>query len=175
MRLDGMPLALELAAARIAVLPAEEIERLLDQRFRLLTRGGGRPAATTDAARDDRLELRAAGRRGTTIVRAAIGVRRRLDAGSGAGDLRRRVIAQDEVVYVLIALIEKSLVVADEDGDRYRMLETVREYAREKLPNAGGAEAVSEQHRDHFLALAVNAEPNLAGPRASHLAAAPGR
>ena len=59
-RLDGLPLALELAAARVAVLPVEEIVRLLDQRFRLLTRGSRRVAAATDAARDARLELRTA-------------------------------------------------------------------------------------------------------------------
>ena len=46
-------------------------------------------------------------------------------------------IAKDDVVYLLIALVEKSLVVADEDGDRYRMLETVREYAKEKLAATG--------------------------------------
>src|SRR6185437_8999606 len=78
----------------------------------------------------------------------------------GAGD----VIAKDDVVYLLIALVEKSLVVADDDGDRYRMLETVREYAREKLAITGGANAVRERHRNFFLALALNAEPNLAGP-----------
>ena len=64
------------------------------------------------------------------------------------------------MVYLLIALIEKSLVVADEDGDRYRMLETVREYAREKLAESGLAEAVRERHRDYFLALAEEAHRN---------------
>ncbi len=74
-----------------------------------------------------------------------------------AGD----AIADDDVVYLLIALIEKSLVVADEDGDRYRMLETVREFAREKLSASDAAELVRERHRDCFLALAEEAEPKL--------------
>jgi tetratricopeptide (TPR) repeat protein len=67
------------------------------------------------------------------------------------------------VVYLLIALIEKSLVVADEDGDRYRMLETVREYARERMAASGLAVAVRGRHRDFFLALAEAAKPKLAG------------
>jgi len=73
-------------------------------------------------------------------------------------------IAKDEVVYVLIGLIEQSLVVADEDGDRYRMLETVREYAKEKLGASGGADQVRHRHLDYFLAFAEEAAPRLAGP-----------
>ncbi len=78
-------------------------------------------------------------------------------------------IAKDDVVYLLIALIEKSLVVADEDGDRYRMLETVREYAREKLARSGSADAVGERHRDYFLALAVEAKSKLNGAEQGEL------
>ncbi|MEO8752647.1 MAG: tetratricopeptide repeat protein, partial [Casimicrobiaceae bacterium] len=165
-RLDGLPLALELAAARIAVLPVEEIARLLDQRFRLLTRGSGNevPRQQTLRAMIDwsydlldeaeklmfaRLSVFAGGWK----VTAAEVV--------GAGD----PIAKQDVVYLLIALIEKSLVVVDESGDRYRMLETVREYAREKLNASGNAETISEQHRDHFLALAEEADPELLGPK----------
>jgi predicted ATPase len=70
-------------------------------------------------------------------------------------------IAKDDVVYLLIALVEQSLVVADDDGDRYRMLETVREYAREKLAASDSAEVIRARHRDYFLALAEDAEPNL--------------
>jgi len=77
----------------------------------------------------------------------------------GAGE----TIAREDVVYLLIALIEKSLVVADEDGDRYRMLETVREYARERLHEGGNDDAVRRQHRDYFLALAEEAEPKVSG------------
>ena len=72
-------------------------------------------------------------------------------------------IAKDDIVYLLIALVEQSLVVADEDGDRYRMLETVREYAREKLNASGNADTFRTQHRDYFLALAEEAEPKLMG------------
>ena len=164
-RLDGIPLALELAAARMAVLPVEQIERLLDQRFRLLASGsrGDLPRHQTLRAlldwsyellddAEQRLFARLSVFAGGWTLSAAEVV--------GAGE----VIAKDDVVYLLIALVEKSLVVADDDGDRYRMLETVREYAREKLSMSGDANAVRERHRDFFLALAVNAEPNLTGP-----------
>lgn len=162
-RLDGLPLALELAAARVAVLPVEEIVRLLDQRFRLLTSGGELPRQHTLRAMIDwsyellspteqqsfaRLSVFAGG---WTVAAAEAAV------AAGAG------IARDDVVYLLIALIEKSLVVADENGDRYRMLETLRQYAGEKLAAGADADAVRTRHRDYFLALAEEAEPKLKG------------
>ncbi|MEO8751735.1 MAG: tetratricopeptide repeat protein [Casimicrobiaceae bacterium] len=162
-RLDGIPLALELAAARVAVLPVEQIVRLLDQRFRLLVSGNrDLPRQQTLRAMIDwshellddaekalfaRLSVFAGG---WTVAAAEV-------VGAGEG------IARDDVVYLMIALIEKSLVVADENGDRYRMLETVREYARERLTESGSAEVVRERHRDYFLALAEEAEPKLTG------------
>ena len=162
-RLDGIPLALELAAARIAVLPIEQIVRLLDQRFRLLTSGNRELPRhqTLRAMIDWSYELLDAAEKalfarlsvfadGWTIAAA--------EAVCGG-----EPIAEDELVYVMIGLIEQSLVVADEDGDRYRMLETVREYAKGKLVPSGGAEAVGERHRDYFLALAEEAEPKLRG------------
>lgn len=164
-RLDGIPLALELAAARMAVLPVEQIVRLLDQRFRLLA-GGSRSDLprhqTLRALLDWSYELLDEAERqffarlsvfagGWTLAAAEV---------VGAGE----TIAKDDVVYRLIALVEKSLVVADEDGDRYRMLETVREYARDKLAASGNTEAVRERHRDYYLALAEEAEPKLTGP-----------
>jgi non-specific serine/threonine protein kinase len=166
-RLDGIPLALELAAARMAVLPVEQIVRLLDQRFRLLASGSRSDLPrhqTLRALLDWSYELLDEAERhffarlsvfagGWTLAAAEV---------VAAGE----VIAKDDVVYLLIALVEKSLVVADDDGDRYRMLETVREYAREKLAMAIGeaAKAVRERHRNFFLALAENSEPNAAGP-----------
>ncbi len=81
------------------------------------------------------------------------------------------------MVYVLIRLIEQSLVVADEDGDRYRMLETVREYARARLEEPAIGDAVRERWRDrhlaYFLALAEEAAPKLNGTAAAALAGAP--
>ncbi len=164
LRLDGIPLALELAAARVAVLPVEQIERLLDQRFRLLTSGSGSDVPRHQTLRamldwsydlleenEKQLLARFSVFAGGFTLAAAEAV--------AIGD----PIAKDDVVYLLIALVEQSLVVADEDGDRYRMLETVREYAREKLAASGSAELMRAQHRDYFLALAEEAEPKLMG------------
>jgi len=164
-RLDGLPLALELAAARVAMLPVDEIVRLLDQRFRLLTRGSGSEMPRQQTLRamidwsydlldeaEKQLFARVSVFAGGWTIAAAEAV--------GAGD----PIAKDDVPYVLVALIDKSLVVADENGDRYRMLETVREYARERLSASGAMPALRERHRDCFLALVEEAEPNLAGP-----------
>jgi predicted ATPase/DNA-binding winged helix-turn-helix (wHTH) protein len=169
-RLDGLPLALELAAARVAVLPVEDIVRLLDQRFRLLTRGsrGELPRQQTlRAMLDWSYELLDAPERQlfSTLSVFAGGWTIAAAEAVGAGG----PIAKDDVVYLLIALIEKSLVVADEDGDRYRMLETVRDYARERLDKSGPAQTVRERHRDYFLALAEEAEPNLSGAEQSAL------
>jgi predicted ATPase/DNA-binding winged helix-turn-helix (wHTH) protein/tetratricopeptide (TPR) repeat protein len=164
-RLDGIPLALELAAARMAVLPVEQIVRLLDQRFRLLASGSRSDLPrhqTLRALLDWSYELLDEAERQFFARLSVFAGGWTLAAAEVVG--AEGVIAKDDVVYLLIALVEKSLVVADDDGDRYRMLETVREYAREKLVISEGANAVRERHRNFFLALAVSAEPNLAGP-----------
>ena len=162
-RLDGIPLALELAAARVAVLPVEQIVRLLDQRFRLLTSGNRELPRhqTLRAMIDWSYEL-------LDEAEKALFARLSVFAGGWSLEAASEVcsgepIARDEVVYVLIGLIEQSLIVADDDGDRYRMLETVREYAKDKLVVAGDAEAIRERHRDYFLAFAEQAQPKLMG------------
>lgn len=163
MRLDGLPLAIELAAARVAVLPVEEIVRLLDQRLRLLTRRGELPRQQTLRAMIDwSYEL---------LTDAEQVLFARLSAFSGGWTVAAAeavgadaAIAREEVVYLLIALIEKSLVVTDEDGSRYRMLETIRQYAGEKLTVSADADAVRTRHRDCYLALAEEADQKLRGP-----------
>lgn len=162
-RLDGIPLALELAAVRVAVLPVAEIARLLDHRFRLLT-GGSREVArhqTLRATVDWSYEL---------LDDAEKALFARLAVFAGGWNLAAaqavcagEPIAVEDVVYVLISLIERSLVVVDEDGDRYRLLETIREYAKEKLAASGEAPVFRQRHRDYFLAFAEEAEPNLMG------------
>jgi tetratricopeptide (TPR) repeat protein len=72
-------------------------------------------------------------------------------------------ITKDDLVYVLIGLIEQSLVVVEEDGDRYRMLETVRQYAREVLELGGGASFWHTRHLEHFVALGEKIDPLLRG------------
>jgi len=148
-------------------LPVEQIVRLLAQRFRLLTSGDRElPRHQTLRAMIDwsyellddaekALFARLAGfASGWTLAAAEVVC---------GGD----PITKDEVVYVLIGLIEQSLVVADEDGDRYRMLETVREYAKEKLLASGGTDSVRQRHCDYYLALSEEADQKLKGSEQS--------
>src|SRR5450631_3299711 len=149
-RLDGIPLALELAAARVAVLPVEQIVRLLDQRFRLLTSGNRELPRhqTLHAMIDWSYEL---------LDEAEKALFARLSVFAGGWTLAAaeavcggEPIAKNDVVYVLIGLIEQSLVIADEDGDRYRMLETVREYAAECVAKLDEAEIVRKRHAHYY-------------------------
>ena len=162
-RLDGIPLALELAAARVSVLPVEQIVRLLDQRFRLLTSGNRELPRhqTLGAMIDWSYEL-------LDDAEKALFARLSVFAGGWTLAAANEVcgdapIAKDDVVYVLLGLIERSLIVADGDGDRYRMLETMREYAKEKLVARKEARVMRQRHRDYFLALAKEAQPKLTG------------
>ena len=167
-RLDGIPLAIELAAARVAVLSPEQIAERLDDRFRLLT-GGSRTAlpryrtlqALVDWSHDlldeqERVLLRrlAVFAGGWTLEAAEA-----VCAGDG--------LAQDDVLDLLSGLVAKSLVLAGDGADavRYRFLETLREYAAERLRDAGEESRLRARHRDWFLALAERAEPELRGPR----------
>jgi predicted ATPase/class 3 adenylate cyclase len=154
-RLDGIPLALELAAARATALSAEQIAARLDDRFRLLT-GGRRTALrrqqTLAAAIDWSHDLLAEPER---ILF------RRLSVFAGGWTLAAaEAVGADEgieaweVLDLLTRLVEKSLVVAEasHDGEtRYRLLETVRQYAGDKLLAAGEAASARDRHRDWCL------------------------
>jgi predicted ATPase/class 3 adenylate cyclase len=164
-RLDGIPLALELAAARVRTLSVEAIAARLTDRFRLLS-GGNRTAmprqqtlrALIDWSFDlltdteKRLLRRLAVFAGGWTLEAAEVV--------GAGD----GIDQGEVMDLLSHLVEKSLVSMEADGQRYRLVETVRQYAQERLDEAGETAATRSRHLAFFLALAERASPELVGP-----------
>ncbi|MEO8185936.1 MAG: tetratricopeptide repeat protein [Burkholderiaceae bacterium] len=164
-RLDGIPLAIELAAARIRALSPEAIAARLHDRFRLLVTADQTvlPRQRTLRALIDwsydllteaertifqRLSVFAGG---WTLAAA--------EAVCAAKDLRL-----EEVLDLLICLVEKSLVVLEVSGDRYRMLDTVRHYAHEKLAECGDETAVRARHLTFFLELAEGARPELAGP-----------
>ncbi|HLZ31996.1 MAG TPA: tetratricopeptide repeat protein [Chloroflexota bacterium] len=161
-RLDGIPLAIELAAARIRMLSVEQIAARLDDRFRLLT-GGSR------AAMPRQRTLRA-------LVDWSYGLLqetermlfRRLSIFAGGWTLEaaETVCGGDglepyDVLDLLMQLVDKSLVIADEQAghERYRTLETIREYARERLTEAGELPAVQERHYAWFVGLAEQAPP----------------
>jgi predicted ATPase/class 3 adenylate cyclase/DNA-binding CsgD family transcriptional regulator len=167
-RLDGIPLALELAAARLGSLSVPEISSRLDRRFQLLTRGSRTALprhqtlrALIDWSYDllnqqerlvlDRLSVFAGG---WTLAAA--------EAVASRGDT-----ADWQVLDHLAALVDKSLVQAEDShgSTRYRLLETVRDYAAERLGERPGSELHQARaaHRDHYLALAETAERHLCG------------
>jgi predicted ATPase/class 3 adenylate cyclase len=161
--LDGIPLAIELAAARVRTMPLEQIAARLDDRFRLLT-GGSRVALqrqqTLRAAMDWSYDLLTAQEQQTL---------RRLAVFAGSFTLEAAELicsGQDiesyEVVDLLGRLVDKSLVVLDVElgQGRYRLLETIREYGREKLVESGEAAEAQTRHRDWYLELVERAKPD---------------
>lgn len=165
-RLDGIPLAIELAASRVNVLPVEEMATRLDDRFRLLT-GGSRTALprhqTLRAAMDWSYDLLSEAER--TMLR-----RLSVFAGGWAVQAAETVcsgqgVGVADVLDLLTRLVNKSLVVAEEHNGkgRYRLLETVRQYSWDRLFESGEAELVRKRHREHFLTLVEEAEPHLKG------------
>ena len=162
-RLDGMPLAIELAAARVKMLPVPEIAERLGDRFRLLT-GGPRTAearhrtlrATVDWSHDllgeaQRVLLRRLSVfRGGWTLEAAEGV-----CAGGA-------VPATDVLELTSDLVERSLAVAREG--RFRLLETIRQYAGERLVESGEEEVLRERHARWFITLVEAAETALRGP-----------
>jgi predicted ATPase/DNA-binding SARP family transcriptional activator/DNA-binding CsgD family transcriptional regulator/Flp pilus assembly protein TadD len=167
--LEGIPLAIELAAATIGLLSAEQISERLGHSLKLLT-GGERTAdhrhQTLQAALDWSYELigepeQALFRR-LSVFAGGFALEAAESVGAGGG------IEEEDVLGLLTTLVEKSLVVAEESwerGARYRLLEPVRQYAQEKLRGSREVAVVWRRHAEFFLALAEEAEPELSGPR----------
>lgn len=167
-RLDGIPLAIELAAGRVAAMSPEEIAVGLGDRFRLLT-GGRRTAVPRQQTLhalidwswdlltdDDRRLLRRLSIfvGGWTVPAAA-----RIAAESGEG------ASVMDTVDGLTRLVDRSLLIVDRGATtRYRMLETIRQYAREQLVTSGEAPDIAARHLQFFAAMADVAAPELRGP-----------
>ncbi|GIH02986.1 SARP family transcriptional regulator [Rhizocola hellebori] len=161
--LDGMPLAIELAAARLRTMTIDQLANRLDHRFRLLT-GGSRTAMprhkTLRAVVDWSWEL---------LTDAERMVLRRLSVFAGGASLEAAEgvcagdgVEQDQVLELLTSLAEKSLLVTEGDGaPRYRMLGTIKEYAAERLAEAGELELARRAHLAYFIELTEAAEPHL--------------
>ena len=160
-RLDGLPLALELAAARLRSLPLPELAERLDDRFRLLT-GGSRTALprhrTLRAVVDWSWELL-----GEDERRLA---RRLAVFPAGATVESATAVSGADAFDGLVSLVDRSLLqmVPDTSPGRYRMLETIREYGLERLEEAGELESARVAHARYFAELAARAEPRLRGP-----------
>jgi len=168
-RLDGLPLAIELAAARLRTLSLRGLADRLDQRFRLLT-GGDRTAQarqqTLQAAVDWSYSLLHGAEQSLLRRLSVFAEGFDLDAAEavcGLGD-----IEVFDVAGLLGSLVDKSLVGAESAGPalRYRLLETIRQFAAERLAETGGgqAAAVAAAHCKHYLAVAEAAAPHLTGP-----------
>jgi tetratricopeptide (TPR) repeat protein len=166
-RLDGLPLALELAAARVKLLSPSALLARLEQRLPLLTGGPRDAPARQQTLRntiDWSYQLLPRGEQ-TLFRRLGVFVGGwTLDAAAAAcdvdGDLRQDVLNE------LQSLVDQSLLkrVEDADGEpRFAMLETIREYALERLVASGEADSIRRRHAEHFLALAESAEPRQRG------------
>ena len=159
--LDGQPLAIELAAARMRTLTPQQIDQRLARRFHLLT-GGSRAALprqrTLRAVVDWSWDL---------LDKPERSLLARMSVFAGGAELEtveqvcaNEELASDEVMDALAALVDKSLVVRTASG-RHRLLETIRVYAAEKLDDGDATEATRDAHAGYFLALAEEGEPRL--------------
>jgi len=178
LQLDGLPLAIELAAARIKILSPQALLQRLDQRLDLLTSG----AADVDARHQT---LRSAIAWSYDLLSAdEQALFRRLgmfvggcrldaievvcsDMGIAAGSLQRPAVRSYPILDGLSALLDQALIQQTMDPDdepRFTMLETIRTFALEQLEEAGEAEAVRRRHAEYFLQLAKMAAPQLEGP-----------
>jgi predicted ATPase/DNA-binding winged helix-turn-helix (wHTH) protein len=164
-QLDGIPLAIELAAARARALSAENIASRLDDCFRLLT-GGDK----TSCARQQTLRASLDWSHDLLSPPEAV-LLRRLSVFSGGWTLDAAEnicaggeVAATDVMDLLTHLVEKSLVETDAFGERYRLLETVRQYARAKLEASGETAAVRGRHVTFYLAFVHAARPHVVGP-----------
>lgn len=161
-QLDGIPLAIELAAARLRLLSVEQIATRLGDRFHLLT-GGSRTAfprqQTLRALIDWSYELLSEAER---ILFRQLSI----FAGGWTLEALEAIRCDPDVLEVLAQLVNKSLVVAHEqDGKaRYHLLETIRQYARDKLMEMGEAAAAGDRHLVYYLELAEAGEPHSRGP-----------
>jgi predicted ATPase/class 3 adenylate cyclase len=163
-RLDGIPLAMELAAARAKLLGLEEIQRRLEGSFQLLT-GGRRTALTRHqtlrAAVDWSYDLLAQPEqillRRLSVFAGGFGLDDAESVCAGTG------LAKDQVLDLLSQLVDKSLVVPEssvDDALPYRLLETMRQYGQEKLRQAGESEELAEAHLNYYLTLSEEAYLN---------------
>jgi len=166
-RLDGIPFAIELAAARVRSLSLSQINARLDNRFHLLT-GGSRTALphqqTLRALIDWSFDLLSPQKQALLCRLSVFAGGYTLEAAEAISS--DAAVEEWEMLDLLTSLVDKSLLVADpgEGAPRFRLLETVRQYAREGLEARGESALIRDRHQAFFLAFAETAEPHLKGP-----------
>ena len=171
--LDGIPLAIELAAGKIRALSAQQIAQRLDDRFRLLTRGSRTAMPrhqTLQATIEWSYNLLSASEQ-TLFRRLSVFVNGwTLEAAEsicwGKDTTAKDALKKEDILELLSQLVNKSLVMTEERNSevRYHMLETIRQYAGDKLQESNEIEPLRDRHLEHFLQLAETAEPHLRKP-----------
>ena len=160
-RLDGIPLAIELAAARVKLFTPEQIAERLDDRFKLLT-GGSRTALPRQQTLRALIDWSY-----QSLNETEQRSLRRLAVFSGGWTIEaaESVLGENEAMEGLLGLVNKSLVnVEEQDGaSRYRYLETIRQYAMEKLLESGEAVDARDRHLDYMLRIAEQTEERMFG------------
>ncbi|HEU5295472.1 MAG TPA: tetratricopeptide repeat protein [Burkholderiaceae bacterium] len=164
--LEGIPLALELAAARVRAMSVSELNARLDDRYKVLTAGGRvllQRQQTLRALVDWSYDLLDVSER-ILLNRLAVFVGG-FDLGAAEQVCGAEPLQPADVLDLVTSLVEKSLVMTDEGerGTRYRMLETIREYAWEKLVQEGGAATIGARHCQHYFAFAKASNRGLRG------------
>ncbi|HEY5340794.1 MAG TPA: hypothetical protein VIK27_07190, partial [Candidatus Aquilonibacter sp.] len=164
-RLDGIPLAIELAAARVRTMSVARIAERLSDRFRLLATGDRTSLPRQQTLRaliDWSYDLLSEAEQALLRRLAVFAGGFTLDAAEAVG--QGDGIAEVDVMNLLGRLIEKSLVASDAGKERYGLLETVRQYAKDRLLESGEETRAQARHLTYFLAFAQNARPALSGP-----------
>jgi predicted ATPase/class 3 adenylate cyclase len=164
-RLDGIPLAIELAAACVRTLSVETIAARIEDRFRLLTRGDqtALPRQQTLRALIDWSHGLLTEEERAVFRRLAVFAGWTLEAAEAVCSFG--AIERARVLEHMTQLAEKSLAAVEPGGERYRLLDTVRQYAHERLEESHEADEARTRHLDFYLALAEKARPELAGPK----------
>ena len=167
-RLDGIPLAIELAAARVKVLPAQQILSRLEDRFRLLTSGSSGTLerqqtlrAAVDWSYDLLTEKEQQLFQRVSVFAGGLSLEGAEAVCSGNG------IAEEEILDLLAHLVDKSLLTPEEGCEgsaRYRLLETLRAYGKERLERAGNWDEYVNRHGEFYRGVAERAEHELLGP-----------
>ncbi|GAA2870833.1 LuxR family transcriptional regulator [Streptosporangium fragile] len=169
-RLDGIPLGIELAAVRLRALSVEQLLARLDDRFRLLTAGSraALPRQRTLRALIDWSYALCTEQERLLWARASV-FADTLDLEAAEEVCSGDGIAREEVVDLVIGLVDKSILIREEHPSaparvRYRLLETIRQYGRERLVASGQEATLQRRHRDYYRRLAARAHAQLFGP-----------
>lgn len=170
-RLDGLPLAIELAASRVRTMPLDQLASRLDARLRLLVRDDPTAPARQQTLRAlidwshsllDERERVVFRRLAVFAPSWSLEAAETICAGSSLTADHPAALPSEEVLDLLLRLADKSLIQLDQAAGRYRLLETIRYYGREKLDEAGETEWVSRQHFEWYLRLAEEYVPQAA-------------